>query len=89
MSDKKVVAFAGCTIPHVAGEPVPEIVELLETALEEARQGQLRGLAICKVIEDGTDAPILTETWNYVCKSTSMVWVVNRLHYRFNQAAFE
>lgn len=45
-----VVALPGNVIPTT--DPVPEVVELLEEALEKARSGKLQGVAIVMVERD-------------------------------------
>ena len=44
-----VVAFKGMTAP---GEPVPEVVEMLEELLERAKAGDVRALAYATVDGD-------------------------------------
>lgn len=55
MSEAKVVSFNGCQIPVPHGEPIENIIEVLEKALIEARNGNLRAFAIVQIIEDGTE----------------------------------
>lgn len=43
--NEKVVALPGCSIPNHFGEPISEIVDLLEMLLEKARAGELVALA--------------------------------------------
>ncbi len=88
MSQNNVSLFPGCVVPPNIGEAVPEIVALLETALREAKEGTLKGIAIAKVVYDGTDAPIMTDTWHIACRQTNMVFAVNRLVHRMNLEAF-
>jgi hypothetical protein len=82
----QVVALPGHCIPHPQGEPIPDIVAKIEDLLAEAKAGTLRGVAICSVIEDGTEAPIMDVYWDYRCKSTAMGFAVTRLFHRFNGA---
>ncbi len=51
-----VVAFKGMTAP---GEPVPEIVEMLEELLERAKAGDVRALAYATVESDMA----FTDSW--------------------------
>jgi hypothetical protein len=54
----KVVGFLGQLVPVPDGEPVSEIVKMLEWALVEARNGNMRAVAIAYVIHDGTASPM-------------------------------
>jgi hypothetical protein len=56
MTESNVVALPGFSVPNDA--PVEKIVELLEEALGEARNGRLIGLAMVAVTKD----PDLFET---------------------------
>lgn len=47
MTDKTVLPFKDFSVP--SNEPVPEIVEMLEDALQQAKDGLLVGLALVKV----------------------------------------
>lgn len=59
MTDSKVVPMRGYDLPAPYGEPVPVIVEELEKALNEARNGNMRAFALCYVLDDGTAAKVL------------------------------
>ena len=75
-------------LPPVTGKPDPQIIEMLEKALGEARSGNLQGLAICTVICDGTDSPIIAADFYYRCSAVSMLWAVDLLRHRFHENAF-
>jgi len=53
MADDNVRAFPGFSVPSV--EPVPEVVALLEEALEKAKSGKLQGAAVV-MVERNPDA---------------------------------
>lgn len=70
--------------PRHLGQPVPEIVELLEQALASAKSGDMRAFALAYVIEDGTEAKIMNH-----CRHIeptywrTMFMEISRLHKRF------
>lgn len=57
MSDK-VVGLLGRPVPIPKGEPVPEIVKMLEWALNEASNGNMTAVGLAYVIHDGTASPM-------------------------------
>lgn len=58
MNGEKVVGLLGRPVPVPKGEPVPEIVEMLEWALNEARNGNMRAAGLAYAIHDLTSSPM-------------------------------
>lgn len=52
---ENVIALPGFSIPTPKGEPVGEVVEILEELLALAQAGQLVGLTASYVLDDGTE----------------------------------
>lgn len=84
-----VVALPEHFISTVEGEPVERIVELLEEALAEARQGTLRGLGLAKVLNDGTSTPLMCSSWHSGGGRAAMCYAVSRLAYLVNKENYE
>ena len=60
---EKVVALPGYAVPTPRGEPVQGIVDTLEEALDQARQGVLVGVILAKVMDgDGVTPPFYEKT---------------------------
>ena len=55
----KVISFNGTPLPIPKGEAIPEIVEILEGMLTQAKTGEIRALAVSIVVHDCTDCPLL------------------------------
>ncbi len=58
--ERKVVGFRGAKA-YAPGEPISEVVQIIEAALEEAKSGNVRAVAITYVIACDTSAPVLCE----------------------------
>ena len=91
MSDRpKVVPLWGCSVPTPHGEPVPAIVEELEKALNEARNGNMRAFALCYVVDDGTAAKILESRFAAVAGAWRDLWFeFGALHRKLGKAIDE
>jgi hypothetical protein len=84
-----VIPMRGGISACAFGEPVPEIVSLLEEALEDARAGRVRCLAIAYSFEDGSPGQPQSKTsWHhetcyfphlFLAASTVMEQLKNRL----------
>jgi hypothetical protein len=62
----KVIPIHGGVAPGTPfGEPVPEVISLLESILERAKAGKVRAVAIAATLEDGDPQPSLTTAWHY------------------------
>lgn len=86
----KVVPLPGYTVPEPRGEPIPCIVEELEKALNEARNGNMRAFALCYVVDDGTAAKILQSRFAAAAGAWRDLWFeFGALHRRLARAIDE
>lgn len=53
MKGEKVVALPGYSVPTAPGEPVKSIVDIMRDYLAKAESGELRGVFIASVIDNG------------------------------------
>lgn len=61
MSVDNIVALPGYQVPQIDREPVADVVKILEQLLEEARSGELVGIAFATVrAKFGTEAAALS-----------------------------
>ena len=58
-----------------------EIVELLEDALADAKQGKFDGIAVITTNKDGT----CVHRWSKASSFTRMLGAIHRLAYRYNR----
>lgn len=62
--ERKVVSLHGGAVQTPYGEPVAEIIDLLEEALADARSGRVRAIGICYSLEDGDPQPLVKTCWH-------------------------
>lgn len=55
-----IVAMPGYAVPRELGEPVPEVVEILENLLDRARRGELEWVRVAGRVLSGDGGCILT-----------------------------
>jgi len=87
MSDN-VVPMPGFHAPVKSGEPVPRVVEILETFLEEAKRGDLVAVAIAAVQPDSTPGaqPFTRTGFEYAAgNGYALESAINRLHRRYGR----
>jgi hypothetical protein len=61
-----VVAMPGFQVPRIDREPVANVVEILEDLLQQARRGEVVGLAYGAVLDRGSGgAPVLLASSNW------------------------
>ena len=79
---EKVVALPGYSIPTPQGEPVPEIVMVLEDLLQRANSGGMRAFAFSWV-EDAPSERMTFDGWRVtVGTSDSLIAATSRLLWR-------
>lgn len=80
----------GHAVPTPHGEPIPYIVEELEKALVEARNGNMRAFALCYVVDDNTAAKILQSRFYAAAGAWRDLWFeFGALHRRLGRAIDE
>lgn len=65
MSKDNVVALPGFTIPDGVGEPNERIVEILSDLLTQAKAGEIKGLGLAFVIDDGSPVPMFETKFEF------------------------
>lgn len=53
---EKVVALPGFSVPTERGDPVKVVVDIMREYLAKAESGELRGVMIAAVLDQGTDS---------------------------------
>lgn len=59
----KILGLNGKPVVPQPAQPVPEIVTMLEQALNEARSGELRSAGLVKVFGNGSDGSVSVAWW--------------------------
>ena len=80
-----VVTMPGLNDPAVPGEPVVEVVAVLEHYLERAQRGEVTAVGIATVISDGTPIPYTSTAFK---RASGTVYIlesaINRLKRTFD-----
>ncbi len=71
-----VKSLHGVAIP---GEPVPEVVSLLEDMLKEAKSGSLRSIAVAGIQANNHVVTAWHEEGNYFSLIGALAWLSQRL----------
>lgn len=74
---QKVVYLHGNTSFGGPGQPVREVIERLEEALERARSGELRSVVVAGVLSSGASIPIHWNAFSYQAGHLSELMSVN------------
>lgn len=81
----KVVTLGGHKA-YLPGEPVKEIVDLLEKALEQARSGNMRAVALAFVLCPDTSYPIIDgDFWADACRGRDLYASIGQLTRRIER----
>lgn len=87
MDGAKIVSIRGGKITSSADGPVEDVISILEQALEDARAGLVRSIAIAYTLEDGDPQPLLKTAWHNEPRYFPHIWLaVSRLFKRLEDS---
>lgn len=90
-TETNVIAMPGYLIPTALGEPVPDVIELLEKTLEEAKAGIVTAVFLALIRHtDAVSAPILDGGFAHRASESSDLWLaITRFERKFLSYLFD